>query len=632
MPWWILLLTLLAAALRLLRPDASQFGPDDLTMTTLARGIGTLGSFPTSVHSSVAIPNGPVVPYLVAPAAAISTAQPVLLAAFTAYNVAAVPLIFQLGRDLFGPRAGLVAAVLFAVNPWLIVFGRWLQVNALIAPTVVFLLWALARAVRANTERAWLLTGVAAAVSLQVHLSCLANAAGLLGLAPIWRAVSRRGLLLAALAAVLIMLPWLVTAVLPALRSLDLLGFSRSPGWSWLSLQQATRLVTVEGYQAIVDAPLRYVDVRNPPFSWLDLVARAAAGIGWLYLVWLGWAARRRAPATAVVSLAAALLVVIPILALARPPETGNVALVYLHEFLNAGPPLLLGLAALTTVAIGPLRAVATAFAVLLAAVQGGLAVPFHLTPIEEWRLADFSVPYGFTSAVVEQMRARAIPHGAPVFVGGEEYAEQGKLPAQVLRLDYPLVRLHDGRDGLVFWDAAPDQFFLTSRDAHSMSRFLRTRFGEREVFSQELAGTRWTRRLYEVRLDDLDSWAAAELRGLPANPEPSVVRYERAAVLGPLTAGDGPTLAVLWRFVGEPVDPFFTDVVLFSNGQEVLREPHVAYPIAFWESGDWQRLRFLNLFDLPVGLDPRSLTEVRLEHRGILSGRRSIPALTFSP
>jgi hypothetical protein len=86
---------------------------------------------------------------------------------------------------------------------------------------------------------------------------------------------------------------------------------------------------------------------------------------------------------------------------------------------------------------------------------------------------------------------------------------------------------------------------------------------------------------------------------------------------------------AVLWQFEKEPTEPFFTDLILIRDGIEVHREEHVAYPAALWEPGDWQRLRMLNLFDLPPAIDIGSITEIRLEHRGILSGRRVIPAAT---
>src|SRR5437763_470213 len=84
------------------------------------------------------LPHGPLAPYLLGPFAAFTTSHTVLLWALTLYNLAAIPLMYALGRDLFGRAAGLIAAALFAVNPWLVMYDRWLMNNAVVAPTTVF--------------------------------------------------------------------------------------------------------------------------------------------------------------------------------------------------------------------------------------------------------------------------------------------------------------------------------------------------------------------------------------------------------------------------------------------------------------------------------------------------------------
>lgn len=629
-------ITVVGAVLRVFDPSAAQYGPDEVTMTSLAMGIASLERFPTGVNASVIVPHGPLAPYAVAPIAVFSHAQAALLFGFAVYNTAAIPLMYSLGRDLFGRGAGLLAAALFAVNPWLVVFGRWLEPNAIIAPTAVFFLWALHGALQRRTLGGWAAAGVALALTLQAHLSSLPNGLALIGLAPFSRGAPKRALALAGGIALVLMAPWLVGGVWPAiwptLQAVDFSALGSSRTWSLNSLMQASQVVTGSAYRAIADAPLCYLDALAPPFSWLDLAARGLALAGWVNLLRIAWTERQR-PAAAATCLVASLMVALPVLLLARPIEAGNIAFLYVHEFINVAPPLLLGIAALTTsVAVRFLRRLATALGAAIVAGQLMLAVVFYATPQTEWKLGDFSIPYRFTQALVQAMGDRATITGAPVMVGGEGYEEQGKLAYTLLRLDYPMTRLHDGRDGIVFWADAPTQVLVTTRDQHSMSRFLRREFSAAQVFGQELPGTGRIRRVFEVATPELDRWASGRLSPVSGNVGPSAVTYERAALLPPLAQGDGPTLATLWRFASEPTDPFFTDIVLLSVGQEVFRERHVAYPIAFWEPGDWQRMRVLNLFDLPVSLDPATVTEVRLEHVGILTGRQSVPTLSFSP
>ena len=625
------LVTCMGALLRLVNPGAAQYGPDEVTLTALARGIASGTAFPTGFNASVSIPNGPVAPYLVAPIAYLSTSHFVLLAWLTAVNVAAIPLLFSLARDLFGTRAGLLAATLYAANPWLVVFGRWLEPNAAIGPAAILFLWALHRSVETSSGRAWLLAGAAVALSLQTHLSSLANGLALVGILPVANRLSKKGALLAMGTVVVLVLPWIIGSVWP---SLPKGGFGWVPGsraLSSFSLEQALRIVTGEAYQAIAGAPLHYVDASAAPFQAIDWSARTLAVLGWGRLLWLGWKERLRAPAVSATCLVAACMVLIPVLVLARPAEIGNVAEVYVHEFINVAPPLMLGMASLTAVSIRLLGSAAAVLCTVIAASHLALAVPFHLTPVEEWRPRDFSIPYGLTEPLLRAMRDRAIPVGAAVMVGGEEYAEQGKLAQTALRIDYDRTRLHDGRDGIVFWADAPQQLLVTTNDQHSMSRFLRKEFGLIEVFMQALPGTRWTRRIFEVTPADLDRWAAVHMDAVAQSEEASPVRYERAALLPGRAPGDGPTVAILWRFQGEPPEPFFTDVVLTRGGEQVYREEHVAYPVAFWERDDWQRLRMLNLFDVPPATSAVSVDGLRLEHRGILSGKRLVPPVSVA-
>src|SRR5439155_297477 len=135
-------------------------------------------------------------------------------------------------------------------------------------------------------------------------------------------------------------------------------------------------------------------------------------------------------------------------------------------------------------------------------------------------------------------------------------------------------------------------QLFMSTRDQHTMSRFLRSQFPGAQVFEQSILNGEWVRRIFQLGSPEIDDWASRHMQPLTVPSQPSVVEYERAALLPPLMPGDGPTVALLWHFRSEPTDPFFSDVVLLRGETEVDRQTHVAYPTAFWETGDWKTIR----------------------------------------
>ncbi|MSQ23880.1 MAG: glycosyltransferase family 39 protein [Chloroflexi bacterium] len=637
-PSWTLVLltviTLTGGVLRLWDLDGWQYGLDELEMTGLASQIAAGRALPTGIAASVGIPNGPVAPYALAIPSRISTSLWSVESFWAVCGTAAIPLMYSLTRSLFGNRAGLISAALFAVNPWLVVFDRRLWLNALIAPTAVLFLWTLQRAARRDSILAWIGAGVALSLSVQTHLSGIANAAAVGALLPAAGGFSRRGLAVGGAAGLALMVPWLVGSAWPAVVKLDLHNAAASPGWTLESLNQATLLVTGVAYQNIADARLDWgglgLDATAFPFNFVDYGARGLAGIGWLWLIWTGWKTRSDHPATAVTCLVAAAMVAVPVAVLARPPEIGNVASVFAHYFINVAPPLLLGIGGLSALPARPLALGASVGSAIIIGTQLLLALPFFATPQTEWHLGDFTLPWRFTDQLVTEMRNRAAGDRIQVMVGGAGYAEQGTLAATLLRREYDLVRIHDGRDGIVFWNQSPRLLLVTSRDDQTMARFLRSEFGSSEVFTQELPGGRWTHRIFDLASSALDNWATTHLVGAPSTPGSPTVRYQAAGFVPPQGSDHGPMLAVLWRFQAEPLDHFFTDVMLLSPRGEIHRERHVAYPIAFWEPGDWRNLEILNLFQLPPALDTDSVTSIRFEHVGILSGRPTSPPIEF--
>src|SRR6185436_12168680 len=81
------------------------------------------------IDSSVGIRNPPVSVYLMA-IPYLFTSNPVVATSYVALlSVIAVLLLYALVRRYYGPLAALVAAALYAVGPWAVIFSRkiWAQ-------------------------------------------------------------------------------------------------------------------------------------------------------------------------------------------------------------------------------------------------------------------------------------------------------------------------------------------------------------------------------------------------------------------------------------------------------------------------------------------------------------------------
>jgi hypothetical protein len=131
-------------------------------------------------------------------------------------GVAVVPLLYLSGRELVSRPAGLTAAALAAVNPFMIWYSQEAREYMLLVALCSASLWCFARAWRAPTGRALLWWAVVSALALltQYFAGFLIAAEGL---ALVYRARSRASV--AALAAMAVVLVPFVPHVLPRLQN-----------------------------------------------------------------------------------------------------------------------------------------------------------------------------------------------------------------------------------------------------------------------------------------------------------------------------------------------------------------------------------------------------------------------------
>lgn len=139
------------------------------------------------------------------------------------FSMAALPLATQIGRRLYGPHAGLLAAFLTAINPLAIWYAQEVRMYTLGSFLLLLILWLGLDLIRRPRPRPWLWGGYALLAALALwtlYYSAFALLALNLFLIPwLWRRVRPRlwPWLLAQGAALLLYLPWLPIALRQAL-------------------------------------------------------------------------------------------------------------------------------------------------------------------------------------------------------------------------------------------------------------------------------------------------------------------------------------------------------------------------------------------------------------------------------
>jgi len=165
----LLVVTVLAAVLRLWQPDLAPLRYDDVDVLSRSRDVLVSGPTATGPLTSWGIPDPPASVYLMVPAAL--TASPATAAVLWAglLNVLATALTYLMVRRHLGATTAFVAALLFAVNPWAVYFSRrsWAEIVPLFT---VLALWSAYEAVGRERARWAVPFFVALAAQVQVRI------------------------------------------------------------------------------------------------------------------------------------------------------------------------------------------------------------------------------------------------------------------------------------------------------------------------------------------------------------------------------------------------------------------------------------------------------------------------------
>ncbi len=280
---------LLAFLLRFAQPTLVEFKRDEPTVSRLAQAIAYEGYRPAvGVAASVGPDNLPLNLYLMAlpirlwddPLAAVLFAM--LL------NWLAVWGCYALGKLYFGTEIGLIAALLFAVNPWAVLYARKIWSLSMPWATLIFFATLYLTFVRG---RRWALVAalLAGTVMLGLHLSGLAVIL-IMGLALLLYRdqVSPQALLIGLTLSLIAVAPYILHDAFHHWENLR--GFlayaGRSSSFSWNALRFAFILSGSEGIDGQAGPFHEQFRAAVPPLWWMNGAMMLLLGLALAYAVW----------------------------------------------------------------------------------------------------------------------------------------------------------------------------------------------------------------------------------------------------------------------------------------------------------------------------------------------------------
>ncbi len=551
------LIILLGAVLRLGWPRIAEFKADEAHIAELALDLAQGRALPLQgIMTSVGLPKPPISIYLYAIPFALSS-NPMVANLFTAsLNVAAVALCWWLGRRYWGPAAGLTAALLFATNPWAVIYSRKIWEPNLMAPFA--LAYVAAGLLGFIERRRWAIVAHLILLGILVQIHYYGLLLSPLTLVLWWgyrRQVATRALILGIAGAACTATPflWYVATHWDTLRAQLASMASQTAQWDgeavriWWMLMSGSYIHSLAGTPAYRDF-LRLL----PPLEPLHLFSGGLAvlGVAWVGLTALRQAARlRRVPALPPETAAAGVLflwAVIPLLATLRhstPLYPHYLTILFPAPYLAAGAflawvarrvgkPSWLLWAATTAAALGQGAVVLT-----LLLFVGRTATP-----------GGFGVPLG----VLLDVRDAALANGAPVVVigpGDEPWTGIWVSVFDVLLRDTPR-RFVDGTRAALL-PATPATLLITPDTDAARAVYARVGLcGERELIpgrdgEERFCVSRWQ----ADRALDLETVQGP--RALDNGAE--LIAY---AVEGNLRGGETVQWWLAWRVWKTPADP----------------------------------------------------------------------------
>jgi 4-amino-4-deoxy-L-arabinose transferase-like glycosyltransferase len=597
----LIVILLLGAGLRLGNLDVVEFKRDEANLSQLALELARGRSFPLlGIVSSVGIPNSPVSAWLLAIPYAL-TSSPVLATGYVGLlNVVALALLALMVRRYYGMWASLLAALLYAVSPWALIYSRKIWAQDMLPPFIIGTVWLAVLVLVERKRRAGWLCLPLLAITAQIHYSAVLLVVPVLGVLLLHRSTVPRSFWLSAIPAALLCVPFLVGIVqgnlLDPARIQQVLDnrldeASAEPGALVNPLAFQYTALTVSGTDIhslagpqVFEEYLASVPPLYPLFSLLTGVL--VFGTGWLI-----WRSAHQRDQRRSVDVALLALLLTPMVVFSF-----NWTTVYPHYFILLMPAAF-AIIAITIVDVG--RAVqrwpqarliygGVAALVIGAVLTGQLLYRVRLTET----LATRYTPDGFGTPLGRLMTIRqAILDESPdqviAQVGGMSIGiDDGPSVWNFLLADVPLVRFVDERTSLLYTNGR-----AISLTASCVPGTVGLQFALREP----------TEGCYTVS----DFPPQPELELPPAPYLSNGVRIHSAGWDAEATC-----VSLVWS-IAQPtsVDYFFKVHLMDSSGQRVAVADGPAWSGRFWQPGDVVQ----SLYCAPDGVDRSAVAAVQL-------------------
>ncbi|MCJ7548152.1 MAG: hypothetical protein MUQ30_00535, partial [Anaerolineae bacterium] len=137
--WAIIAILLVAAVLRLGAFQEALIGADQASILAAAADIADLRDLPgVGIKSSVGVMQTATVAYLAAIPLLIVRRVIAVKWFFSVLDILAIAYLARAVRRTLGTRAALIAALLYATNPWVVEFNRWIWYQTLIPTFATF--------------------------------------------------------------------------------------------------------------------------------------------------------------------------------------------------------------------------------------------------------------------------------------------------------------------------------------------------------------------------------------------------------------------------------------------------------------------------------------------------------------
>jgi len=258
--WSGVCILLLGAVLRLAAFDESIIRGDQSSILGAAIHIAHFRALPlVGIKSSVGVMQTAITPYLAAVPLLLVERAIAVQWFFAVLDLLALAWLHRAMRRAFGPRAALVAALLYASNPWVVRYIRTIWYQTLIptfaAISFACLLWLLSQArgerptYPAKHNGIMALALLSTALMAQVHLAALpwAGLLALLSLLLAQRYRLWRGFVLGAALSALSALPYLIFLLqtdFGDIRFMLAAGSGNSGGWNTAALRLTSELIS----------------------------------------------------------------------------------------------------------------------------------------------------------------------------------------------------------------------------------------------------------------------------------------------------------------------------------------------------------------------------------------------------